>query len=201
MDAVGKVIRFRKRRWTKARHYGHLDPRTHVTAAGVARETMGWLRKLRPFILGAILLSIWPAVDPALVGPPAFLASAPETVSESFTRCGRGRGHACVIDGDTFKIGERRIRVIGIDAPETHPARCAEEARRGEDATARLQALLNEGPFEMAGWAHNRRDRYGRELMAITRQRPNGSEQSIAADMRESGLARMYTGGFRMGWC
>ena len=172
-----------------------------VTLSGVARETVVWLGKLRPFILGAILLSIWPAVDPALVGPPGFLATDPERVSESFTRCGPGRGHACVIDGDTFKLGARNIRVIGIDTPETHPSRCPEEARRGEEASAKLQSLLNQGPFAMAGWAHNRRDRYGRELMAVTRRLPDGSTQSIAADMRQSGLARLYLGGLRTGWC
>lgn len=56
-----------------------------------------------------------------------------------------------MIDGDTFKLGDRKIRIIGIDAPETHPPRCAAEAAMGEAATARLQALLNEGPFDMVG--------------------------------------------------
>ena len=172
-----------------------------MTVRGVARETVHWLGRLRPFILGAIALSIWPAVDPALVGPPRFLGTEPEHVSETFTRCGRGRGHACVVDGDTFRLGDRRIRVIGIDAPETHSARCRNEAERGERATVKLQALLNQGPFEMTGWWHNRRDRYGRELMSITRPRPDGTKQSIAAEMRDSGMARYYTGGLRGGWC
>jgi endonuclease YncB( thermonuclease family) len=176
------------------------DPR-HVTVRGVAKETGQWFGRLRPFILGGIALSIWPAVDPALVGPPSFLGTEPERVSATFTRCGRGRGHACVVDGDTFRLGNRRIRIIGIDAPETHPARCRAEAERGEQATAKLQALLNEGPFEMTGWWHNPRDRYGRELMSLTRNRPDGSGQSIAAEMRDSGMARYYTGGLRGGWC
>jgi endonuclease YncB( thermonuclease family) len=205
---MGKVIRFRRRRWTRPRDFGAPEPSPRfwpeddtVTLRGVARGTMRWLGNLRPFILGAILLAIWPAVDPALVGPPSFLGTDPEMVGERFTRCGPGRGHACAIDGDTFKLGARKIRVIGIDTPETHPARCAEEARLGEDATAKLQELLNQGSFAMTGWAHNRRDRYGRELMAITRARSDGTTQSIAADMRESGLAHLYTGGFKAGWC
>jgi endonuclease YncB( thermonuclease family) len=172
-----------------------------VTVGGVARETVEWLGKLRPFILGAILLSIWPAADPALMEPPSFLATEPERVSQQFTRCGNGRGHACVIDGDTFKLGDRKIRIIGIDTPETHPARCAKEATMGEAATAELQRLLNQGAFEMVGRSFNDKDRYGRDLRVIRRVKSDGTEQSIADDMRESRLARRYLGGFKDGWC
>lgn len=161
---------------------------------------MGWLGKLRPFILGAILLTIWPAADPALIEPPRFLSTEPERVSEHFTRCGPGRGHACVVDGDTIKLGERRIRIIGIDTPEVD-ARCPAEAVQAEAATAELQRLLNQGPFEMVGRIDDRRDKYGRELLALRRTRPDGTVQSIADDMRERGLARRYLGGFRSGWC
>lgn len=159
-----------------------------------------WLGHLRPFILGAVALAIWPAVDPALVEPPSFLATDPERVNAKFTRCGPGRGHACVVDGDTFKIGQRKIRIIGIDAPETHPARCPEEARLGELATAKLQALLNQGPFTMVGRIDDSRDKYGRDLRAITRKLSNGKTQSIADDLRSSGLVHRYVG-FKTGWC
>lgn len=118
----------------------------------------------------------------------------------SFTRCGPGRGHACVVDGDTFKLGTRKIRIEGIDAPEVHPAQCPEEARLGEQATAKLIALLNDGPFRMTGWLHRRSDQYGRELMIITRKRADGSTQDIADTMVESGLAHRYRG-FKTGWC
>jgi micrococcal nuclease len=175
--------------------------RDTVTARGLVRETWQWLLVLRPVILLAILFVAWAGMDPALVEPPAFLSTDPEQVSESFTRCGLGCGHACVIDGDTFKLGERKIRIIGIDAPETHPPRCAEEARLGEAATARLQELLNQGPFEMAAPIYGTHDRYGRDLRAIERTLPDGNRESIASEMRESGLARRYLGGFRSGWC
>src|SRR5215207_7765118 len=88
----------------------------------------------RPFVLLGALLAVWAGMDPALVEPPAFLSTDPERVSESFTRCGPGRGHACVVDGDTFKLGTRKVRIIGIDAPETHPPQCAREAALGEAA-------------------------------------------------------------------
>ena len=159
------------------------------------------LRDIRQLLWLAPLLLLGGALlDPSLIQPIGPLA-ATERVSATFTACGPGRGPACVIDGDTFKLGSRKIRIIGIDTPETHPARCAKEAELGEAATARLQILLNQGPFEMSAWAHNGNDRYGRELRAISRKLPDGSTQSIAADMRESGLARRYMGGFKMGWC
>lgn len=197
---MGRIIRFRSRRWTRSSGYGHRDLRRKVTLRGLARETAGWLGKLRPFILLGIVASIWPAADPALVEPPVFLASEPEKVDQHFSRCGPGRGHACVIDGDTFKLGKRKVRIIGIDAPEVK-ARCPEEAAKAEAATAELQRLLNQGPFEMVGRIDDRQDRYGRDLRAIRRIRPNGTKQSIAEDMRASGLARRYWGGLKSSWC
>ena len=151
-------------------------------------------------MLFAILAGLWPTLDPALVEPPAFLTASPEPITARFTRCGRGRGHACVVDGDTFKLGQRKIRIVGIDAPETHPANCPEEARLGEAATAELMRLLNQGPFEMAGRIDDSQDRYGRDLRVITRQRPDGSIQSIAEEMRASGLAHRYLGR-KSSWC
>ena len=74
-----------------------------------------------------------------LVDPPGFLSSEPEQISAHFTRCGPGRGNACVVDGDTFKLGKRKIRIIGIDAPETHPAA---PMKRGW-ASRRLQGCRN----------------------------------------------------------
>lgn len=196
---MGKNLPFRrKRRWTKASAYRPDDDT--VTLRGVARETVEWLGKLRPFILGAILLTVWPALDPVLVEPPRFLQGEPEPVDEQFTRCGPGRGHACVIDGDTFKLGDRKVRVIGIDTPEVD-ARCPAEAAQAEAATLELQRLLNQGPFEMVGRIGDQKDRYGRDLRAINRTMPDGTVQSIADDMRASGMARRYLGGFRSGWC
>ena len=205
---MGDLIPFRRRRWTRPRDYGAQEPKLRfwpdedrVTLRGTVRETWRWLGYLRPFILFGILASVYVgAGDPALVEPPGFLSADPEQVSESFTRCGQGRGHACVIDGDTFKLGERRVRIIGIDAPETHPARCPEEARLGELATTRLTELLNEGPFEMIAPLYRDTDRYGRDLRVISRKLPNGGTQSIASDMRTSGLAHRYAG-FKSGWC
>ena len=161
----------------------------------------GWRSSgtIRTLALAALALVIWPTLDPALIEAPAFLSSNPETVNERFGRCGLDRSHACVVDGDTFRIGKRRIRIVGIDAPEVH-GQCESERKLASAATLKLQGLLNEGPFVMTGRLDDMKDRYGRDLRVITRRLPDGTAQSIAADMRESGLARRYVGR-KLSWC
>ena len=208
LPRVGKIFGFRKARGRRLKGLDEFRPSQRmrfwpeegITIRGVARDTLAWLRALRPFILLAVLLSLWPTMDARLAEPPALLATGPELVDERFTRCAGGRAYACVVDGDTFRLGDRSIRIIGIDAPEVE-ARCPEEARLAAQATTQLLASLNAGPFEMVAWAHNRKDRYGRELMAPRRVGEGGNRVSIAEEMRRSGLARRYLGGFRGGWC
>lgn len=165
------------------------------------KRRSGLLVALRPFALAAVLIAIWIGMDPSLIEPPSLLSTEPERIAQTFTRCGRGRSFACVVDGDTFRLGDRRVRIIGIDAPETHNASCPEEARLGDQATIKLQTLLNGGAFEMVAPVYGRKDRYGRDLRVIRRTRPDGSTQSIADEMRTSGLAHRYMGGFKPGWC
>jgi endonuclease YncB( thermonuclease family) len=182
---MGRAVPYRrKRRRAPPRRRG-----------GLGRLLVG----IRPFALLGILLAAWPALDPALVEPLGPLASDPERVTARFTLCGRGRGHACVVDGDTFKLGQRKIRIIGIDAPEVKGA-CLAERQLAEKATARLQSLLNQGPFVMTGRIGDLQDRYGRDLRALNRERPDGSSQSIAEEMRASGLAHRYLG-TKTSWC
>ena len=69
------------------------------------------------------------------------------------------------------------------------------------ERTAKLQEMLNEGAFEMIAPIYGQTDRYGRDLRVIRRTRPDGSLQSIADEMRDSGLAHRYMGGFKPGWC
>ena len=197
---MGKIVRF----WRGRRLPGlnEFDARQRIRFWPEPKRSP-WKKALfvvRPFALAAVLGAIWVGYDPAVIEPPSFLSTDPERVTEHFTRCGIGRGHACVIDGDTFKIGQRRVRIIGIDAPETHPARCQEEARLGEEATAKLQQLLNRGAFEMVAPVYGSHDKYGRDLRTVQRRLPDGSMQSIAEDMRTSGLAHRYTG-FKTAWC
>lgn len=111
-----------------------------------------------------------------------------------FGRCFTGGGTNCVVDGDTFWIDGEKVRVADIDAPETHPPRCAEERRLGHAATVRLQALLNAGPFTLVT-ADRDTDRYGRKLRIVERD-----GQSLGAVLVDEGLAREW-GGRRAPWC
>ena len=126
--------------------------------------------------------------------------SAVEQVEGPFTRCGYGRGNDCVIDGDTFHIGERTIRVKGIDAAELAGA-CPAETTQAEASTRALQDWLNRGPFVMTSAQDQPHDKYGRELMAVTRTAADGREEGLADYMTRQGGAHAYDGGARGGWC
>ncbi|HVI97585.1 MAG TPA: thermonuclease family protein [Sphingomonas sp.] len=114
--------------------------------------------------------------------------------ARSFGLCFTGGGTNCVVDGDTFWIDGEKIRVADIDAPETHPPRCAEEARLGKAATERLRALLNAGPVTLVA-ADRDVDRYGRKLRIVERD-----GHSLGAMLVSEGLAREW-GGRREPWC
>lgn len=141
-----------------------------------------------------LLLLAGALLDPSLIEPFGPLAVA-ERVSATFTPCGPGQGAACVIDGDTFKLGDRKIRITGIDAPELHGPRCDAEAALARRSADRLLALLNQGPFDMVAHRLQRQDRNGRELMVIRR-----GDQSIGAQLMKEGLAHRYIGSKRS-WC
>lgn len=73
-------------------------------------------------------------------------------------------GSARVLDGDTLEIGAERIRLFGIDAPET-AQRCRDARGRswgcGTSATQRLERLIDGRPVTCRG---DQRDDYGRVL-------------------------------------
>lgn len=125
------------------------------------------------------------------LSPPALGGVA----STRFSLCHSGGGVNCVVDGDTIWHAGEKIRIADIDAPETHPARCAHEAQLGAAATKRLQALLNQGAFVLRTGRRDT-DRYGRKLRLVER---NG--QSLGLMLVQEGLARPYTGGARRAWC
>ena len=118
----------------------------------------------------------------------------PDPEQASFTLCHSGGGYNCVVDGDTFWFRGEKIRIADVDAPETHPSRCAAEASKGAAATRRLQALLSAGPFVLESVDRDT-DRYGRKLRLVTR----GGE-SLGGALVGEGLARWYEGG-RQPWC
>ena len=117
-----------------------------------------------------------------------------DTLSAHFTLCHSGGGNNCVVDGDTFWFAGEKYRIADIDTPETHPARCAEEAALGGAATERLQQWLNGGAFSLES-AGRDSDRYGRKLRIVTR-----GGASVGSLLVDEGLARRWEGA-RRPWC
>lgn len=102
----------------------------------------------------------------------------------------------CVVDGDTIWYRGEKIRLADLDTPEVSQPGCPREAMLGREATERLQALLNEGPFSIEDNPEGRsEDSYGRSLKLVTR----GGE-SLGAVLVQEGLAEQW-GGPRMAWC
>jgi micrococcal nuclease len=154
-----------------------------------------------PVVLSAVLIGFlvggalsWTArhADPSAAID--FANARDDSVRASFSTCKWGGGTNCVVDGDTFYIGGEKVRIAGIDAPETHPPRCNYEARLGEQATEKLRALLNSGAVTMTSVDRDR-DVYGRLLRNV---QVNGAD--VGAAMVASGVARDYGRG-RHPWC
>jgi endonuclease YncB( thermonuclease family) len=132
------VMRFRSSRFRRRRR-GAIAPYLLVAAlvaAGIAlREHDGGARRPQP-----------PQPREAVRG------AAP---------AGTIAGRAIAIDGDTLAIARRRIRLVGIDAPEKGQ-RCGgarDEYDCGEAATRALAALVRTGSVECRA---EDRDRWGR---------------------------------------
>lgn len=87
-------------------------------------------------------------------------------------------------DGDTIKFDGEKIRIIGLDTPETFRARCPEEKALGLKAKERLQELLDAGPVRLA---RDGKDRYKRTLAHVF----IGS-QPVANILIREGLGERY---------
>ena len=101
-----------------------------------------------------------------------------------------------VTDGDTFRLtsGER-IRIAGIDAPETHAdqAKCAAELTLGEASAARARALLDGRivEIERVGRSYNR---------TVARVSLDGGD--LASQLVAIGAARWWPrGAAKPDWC
>lgn len=153
--------------------------------AGFGRRELAGM--LLAGIVGGLAWTMLPAATPASVVP----APAART---AFGFCHGGGGSDCVVDGDTFWMAGDKIRIADIDTPETHPARCPEEARLGAAATERLHGLLNSGAVTLHPIDRDT-DRYGRKL-----RRVEVDDRGVGDALIAEGLARPYRGP-RMGWC
>lgn len=100
---------------------------------------------------------------------------------------------ARVVDGDTIRVriqgAEERVRLIGIDTPETHGRGGLRECF-GAEATDRLEALLPEGTPVRLVRDVEARDRYDR-LLAYVYRASDGLFVNLA--MAEEGYATTLT--------
>jgi len=133
-----------------------------------------------------------PVMESRAAAPPVLVPA--DRLSARFGLCHSGGGRNCVVDGDTFWFEGEKYRIADIDTPETHPARCAEEAALGEAATRRLRALLNDGAFSLESIDRDS-DQYDRKLRIVTRR-----GESVGDALVAEGLARPW-GGYREPWC
>jgi endonuclease YncB( thermonuclease family) len=141
-----------------------------------------------------VAIFLWPVAGTPTTATSEFAGSAP-AVERTFTKCHTGSGTNCVVDGDTIWMDGLKIRVADIDAPETHPPRCAHEADLGDRATQRLYELVNAGSFEAVPAGDRDEDGYGRKLRVLVRD-----GQSLGDVLVSEGLARAWDGG-RDSWC
>lgn len=96
-------------------------------------------------------------------------------------------GTVSVIDGDTLEIREERIRLYGIDAPESGQ-QCkyiGTLQRCGQQAANALNSYINRRPVECVG---KERDRYGR-LIAVC----YAGDIDLNATMVRNGWGLAYT--------
>ncbi|MFN4355021.1 thermonuclease family protein [Parvibaculum sp.] len=99
-----------------------------------------------------------------------------------------------VYDGDTIRLGQERIRIVGLDTPELgHRAECEFEALAAERAKQALIGEIARGNVELQ---RQGTDRYGRTLARVT-----VDGRDVADTLIAQGLARPYGGGRRESWC
>lgn len=98
-------------------------------------------------------------------------------------------GRPRIVDGDTIRIARQRIRLFGIDAPESKQT-CTRGGRAyacGKDATLALAHLIGKNRV----YCHPRdRDRYGRIVAVCDAGGPDGPD--INAGMVGEGWALAY---------
>lgn len=151
-----------------------------VVVVGSQSHWRPWLQDAAPSWTGP---SAWQAPRPRVVyGIPEGTAASAGGTGRRFT------AHASVIDGDTLATGVGRLRIFGIDAPES-----AQTCRRrgqsyacGAEASRVMAALLGAGILACEALDT---DRYGR---TVARCR-NARDTDIGGELVRQGWAVAFT--------
>ncbi len=124
-------------------------------------------------------------------GPTAAPETTPPTTGAEAASTGFVTTVTRIVDGDTLYLADldERLRLIGIDTPETkHPSKGVQCF--GEEATAHLTELVPPGTEVRVEWDVDGIDRYGRPLGYLYRT-DDGRFVNLA--MVEDGYASAYT--------
>jgi endonuclease YncB( thermonuclease family) len=97
-------------------------------------------------------------------------------------------GRAWVVDGDTIDVGRVRIRLLGLDAPESDQSCSDAEGKRWFCGHAASRALIRHLARQPLRCASPGFDRYGRALAVCTL--PDGSD--VNAWLVQEGWALTY---------
>ena len=178
--------------WKRRKHHRQYRPTPARYRKGYyARQRWTWTA----MVIGCV--GLFQLVDslPIFKAPSALASSVVPPVAGAFHACKWGGGSDCMVDGDTIYLHGQKIRIAGIDAPETHDYGCSSELDLGERAASRLQALLNSGGAVTLTSIDRDEDRYGRKLRNVA---VGGAD--VGETLVSEGLAREYAGG-RRSWC
>ena len=159
-----------------------------MSSSSVYFSTTGMMK--RPIFCASIAISMNSAsLKPLQMTGVSLSASATTASSSGDLPAGRDVTVTSITDGDTFRAGDERVRLIGIDTPETHkpdsPVECF-----GAEATERLEALLPEGTGVVLVRDVEPRDRYDRLLAYVYRR---DDELFVNLAMAADGYAAAYT--------
>ena len=103
----------------------------------------------------------------------------PNQVASSLDDGYLNAAHIIVIDGDTVRFSDEKIRLNGIDSPESNQ-------KGGKEATAYLKKLLSE--TASVKLKSHKKDRYGRTIADLY----NKKQESICLLMVKAGHAWHY---------
>ena len=128
------------------------------------------LRTLRSWAKALLLFT-------AMVAAIAYLGAGP---GETFS------GKARAVDGDSLELGDRRVRLIGIDAPERRQTceKAGETTQCGQQAHAELKFMVSGKRVECESFGY---DRYDRTLAKC-----RAGETDLGSAMVRAGWAIAY---------
>ena len=158
-----------------------------VLFAAIPRSALIWARNVMVQPLEVFTDRTRPATDPSSGSAgPAHEGVNPVETRRRETIQADVAGRTRVIDGDTIEVSSARIRLFGIDAPES-AQRCLAGSRRwscGEQATRALAARID---GRSVACEERDRDRYGR-IVAVCRY----GGQDVNAWLVREGWAMAY---------